>query len=60
LKKGQSIPSVGLPWWYSGKEPPMEDEMAAHSIILAWKIPRTEELSRLQSRGSQRVRAGDA
>ena len=28
-------------------------EMAAHSSILAWKIPWTEELGRLQSMGSQ-------
>ena len=30
--------------------------MAAHSSILAWKIPRMEEPSRLQSMGSHRVR----
>ena len=30
--------------------------MATHSSILAWRIPWTEELGRLQSRGSQRVR----
>ena len=29
--------------------------MATHSSILAWKIPWTEEASRLQSMGSQRV-----
>ena len=29
--------------------------MAAHSSILAWKIPWTEEPDRLQSMGSQRV-----
>ena len=29
--------------------------MATHSSILAWKIPRTEELGRIQSMGSQRV-----
>ena len=29
--------------------------MAAHSITLAWKIPRTEEPGRLQSMGSLRV-----
>ena len=32
-----------------------EEEMATYSSILAWKIPRTEELSGLQSMGSQRV-----
>ena len=30
--------------------------MATHSSILAWKIPWTEELGRIQSMGSQRVR----
>ena len=30
--------------------------MAAHSSTLAWKIPWTEELGRLQSMGSLRVR----
>ena len=29
--------------------------MATHSSILAWKIPWTEELGRLQPFGSQRV-----
>ena len=31
------------------------EEMATHSSILAWEIPWTEEPSRLQSMGSQRV-----
>ena len=34
----------------------LEKEMATHSIILAWKIPWTEEPGRLQSMGLQRVR----
>ena len=38
-----------------GWEYPLEKEMAAHSSILAWKIPWTEEPGRLQSMGSQRV-----
>ena len=38
-----------------GREDPLEKEMAAHSSTLAWKIPWTEEPSRLQSMGSQRV-----
>ena len=37
------------------QEDPLEKEMATHSSILAWKIPRTEELGGLQSMGSQRV-----
>ena len=33
----------------------LEKEMAPHPSILAWRIPWTEELGRLQSMGSQRV-----
>ena len=33
----------------------LEKEMATHSSILAWKIPRIEELGKLQSMGSQSV-----
>ena len=61
---------LGKPWWLSGEEPscqcrrcwfdpwirniPMKKEMATNSGILAWKIPWTEELGRLQSMGSQK------
>ena len=38
-----------------GQEGPLEEEMTAHSSILAWRIPWTEEPGRLQSMGSQRV-----
>ena len=38
-----------------GQEYLLEKEMAAHSSILAWKIPWTEEPGGLQSMGSQRV-----
>ena len=38
-----------------GWEDPLEKEMAAHSSILAWKIPWMEEPGRLLSVGSQRV-----
>ena len=31
-----------------GQEDPLEKEMATHSSILAWRIPRTEEPGRLQ------------
>ena len=34
---------------------PLEKGMATHSSTLAWRIPWTEEPSRLQSMGSQRV-----
>ena len=38
-----------------GSEDSLKEEMAAQSSILAWKIPWTEEPSRLQSMGLQRV-----
>ena len=38
-----------------GWEDPLEKGMAAHSSILAWKIPWTAEPGRLPSMGSQRV-----
>ena len=38
-----------------GWEDLLKKEMATHSGILAWRIPRTEEIGRLQSMGSQRV-----
>ena len=37
------------------QEDPLEKGMATHSSILAWEIPWTEELGRLQSMGLQRV-----
>ena len=38
-----------------GREDPLEEGMATHSSILAWRIPWTEEPDGLQSIGSQRV-----
>ena len=38
---------------FLGREDPLEKEMATHSSILAWRIPRTEEPGRLQAMGSQ-------
>ena len=38
-----------------GGEDSLEEEMATHSRILAWKILRTEEPGGLQSTGSQTV-----
>ena len=38
-----------------GQEDPLEEGMATHSSILAWRIPWTDEPGRLQSMGSQRV-----
>ena len=38
-----------------GQEDPLEKEMAAHSSVLAWRIPWTEVPDELESMGSQRV-----
>ena len=40
---------------FLSQEDLLEKEMATQSSILAWKIPWTVELGRLQSMGSQRV-----
>ena len=39
-----------------GQGDALEKEIAAHSSILAWEIPRTVDRGRLQSTGSDRVR----
>ena len=50
-------PAMRETWVQSlGWEDPLEEGMATHSSILAWRIPWTEEPGRLQSMGSQRVR----
>ena len=38
-----------------GQEDPLEEEMATHSSLPAWKIPWTEEPGGLQSMGSKIV-----
>ena len=38
-----------------GQEDPLEEEMATHCSILAWKIPRAEEPGGLQPMGLQRA-----
>ena len=38
------------------REDPLEEGMATHTSILAWRTPWTEEFSGLQSIQSQRVR----
>ena len=38
-----------------GLEDPLEEEMATHSSVLAWRIPWTEEHGGLQFMGSHRV-----
>ena len=50
-------PAVWESWVQSlGWDDFLKKGMATHSSILAWKIPWTEEPSRLQSMGLQRVR----
>ena len=39
-----------------GQEDPLEEGIATHSSVLAWRIPWTEVPDGLQSIGSQRVR----
>ena len=46
---------AGDPGLISGLEDPLEEEMATHSSVLAWRILWTQEPGRLQSMGSQRV-----
>ena len=38
-----------------GQEDPLEEEMAIHSSILAWRTPQTEEPGGLQFTESQRI-----
>ena len=52
----ESAYSVGDLVWSLGWEDPLEEEMATHSSIVAWRISWTEEPGRLESMGSQRVR----
>ena len=50
-------PAMQETWVQSmGWEDPLEEDMATHSSILAWKIPWTEEPDRLRVMGLQRVR----
>ena len=52
----KNLPAIQeTPVQFLGQEDPLEKEMATHSSILAWRIPRTEEPGRLQPMGSPRV-----
>ena len=52
----KSLPAMQETWVQSlSQEDPLEEEMATHSSILAWKIPWMEEPDRLQSMGSHGV-----
>ena len=50
------LPCGRLEFQSLGREDPLENEKATYFSTLAWRIPWTEELGRLQSMGSQRVR----
>ena len=53
----KNLPAMRENWVPSlGWEDPLEKGKATHSSILAWRIPWTEELARLQSMVSQRIR----
>ena len=55
-RKKKRLPAMQKAWVRSlGWEDPLEEGMAAHSSILAWRIPRTEEPDGLQSMGWERV-----
>ena len=52
----KNLPAMQETWvWSLGWEDLLEEEMATHSSILAWRIPWTEEPGGLQSTGLQRV-----
>ena len=50
------LPTMRETWVQSlGQEDPLEKEIATHSSTLAWKIPWSEELDRLQSMGRKEL-----
>ena len=52
----KNLPTMRETWVLSlGWDDPLEEGIATHSSILAWRIPWTEEPGGLQSVGSQRV-----
>ena len=52
----KNLPAMQETWvWSLGQKDPLEEGMATHSSILAWRIPWTEEPGGLQSTGLQRV-----
>ena len=52
-----NLPAMQKTWVQSlGQEDSLEKEMATHSSILAWRIPRTEEPGGLQFMGSDTIK----
>ena len=55
----KNLPSMQETWvWSLGWKDPLEEGMAPHISVLAWRIPWTEEPGGLETRGSQRVGHG--
>ena len=54
VKNRPAVQELGVR--FLGREDPLEEGMAAHSHILAWEIPWSEEPCGLQFMGSKRVR----
>ena len=55
VQTAKNLPATWESWiWSLGREDLPEKEMATHSSILAWEIPRTEDPGGLQSMGSQK------
>ena len=54
----RSLPAMQETWvWSLGQEDPLEEAMATHSSILAWKFPWTEEPGGLQESDTTEHRA---
>ena len=52
----KNLPAMQETWVRSvGRESPLEEGMATHSIVLAWRIPWTKEPGGLQSMGLQEL-----
>ena len=56
-----NLPATWETWFQSlGREDPLEEGMATHSRILAWRIPRTGEPGGLQSVGRKELDTTEA
>jgi len=52
----KNLPAIQETWvQFLGREDPLEEGMATHCSILAWRIPWTEEPGWLQFMGSQEL-----
>ena len=50
----KNLPAMQEIWvLFLGRKDPLEEDMASHSSVLAWRIPWTEGPGGLQSLGSQ-------